>query len=132
MNEQTKTHIEHSAEIADLKKQNNELYCQYMERVNMNELLHKHIGQLGKQIMDLEIRMKVASDCHDLRINHIENRDVKIEQLESTINDVIQYLKIDSNSQYIDFQTRIYCSKIIELFNHQYHENTGTYLNDND
>ena len=104
MNEQTKTHIEHSAEIE----------------------------ALNKEIRDLKTRMAVANECHDLRINYLVDRDVKIEQLEATINDVIQYLKIDSNSQYIDFQTRIYCSKIIELLHHQYHQNTGTYLNDND
>ena len=104
MNEQTKTHIEHSAEIE----------------------------ALNKEIRDLKTRMAVANECHDLRINYLVDRDVKIEQLEATIDDVIQYLKIDSNSEYIAFQTRIYCSKIIELFHHQYHQNTGTYLNDND
>lgn len=104
MNEQTKTHIEHAAEIE----------------------------ALNKQIRDLKVRMSVANECHDLRINYLVDRDVKIEQLETTINDVLQYLKIDSNSQYLDFQTRIYADKIIDLLLVQYRQNTGTYLNDND
>jgi hypothetical protein len=104
MNEQTKTHIEHAAEIE----------------------------ALNKQIRDLKVRMSVASDCHDSRIKDLNDRDVKIQQLETTINDVLQYLKIDSNSQYLDFQTRIYADKIIDLLLIQYRQNTGTYLNDND
>lgn len=104
MNEQTKTHIEHAAEIE----------------------------ALNKQIRDLKTRMAVANECHDLRINYLVDRDVKIEQLETTINDVLQYLKIDSNSPYLDFETRIYCDKIIDLLFVQYYENTGTDLIKND
>jgi hypothetical protein len=104
MNEQTKTHIEHAEQIE----------------------------ALNKQISDLKTRMSVANECHDLRIKDLSDRDVKIQQLETTINDVLQYLKIDSNSQYIDFQTRIYADKIIDLLLVQYRQNTGTYLNDND
>jgi hypothetical protein len=104
MNEQTKTHIEHAEQIE----------------------------ALNKQIRDLKIRMAVANECHDLRIKDLSDRDVKIQQLETTINDVLQYLKIDSNSPYLDFETRIYCDKIIDLLFVQYYENTGTDLIKND
>jgi hypothetical protein len=104
MNEQTKTHIEHAEQIE----------------------------ALNKQIRDLKTQMSVANECHDSRIKDLSDRDVKIEQLETTINDVLQYLKIDSNSQYLDFQTRIYADKIIDLLFVQYYENTGTDLIKND
>lgn len=104
MNEQTKTHIEHAAEIQ----------------------------ALNKQIRDLKIQMTVASECHDSRIKDLRDRDIKIEQLETTINDVFDYLKSDSNSPYVSFDTRVYAHKIIDVLQNQYYENLGSYFNDND
>jgi hypothetical protein len=125
MNEQTKTHIKHASEIAELTQK-------YKERLNMCDLLHKHIGDLNKKIIDLKIQMTVASECHESRLKDMRDKDIIIDQLKATLMDVWERLKSDSSSKYLTIETRIYADKIIDVLQCQYYENLGSYFNDND
>ena len=125
MNEQTKTHIEHSEQIAKIT-------AQFKEREFMCDLLHEHINKLNKKISDLEIQKKVANQCHDLRLKDLSDRDILITQLQTTIYDILDRLKSDSKSTFCSATTRKYADEMFDLIEYQYFENTGKNLTDND
>ena len=125
MNEQTKTYIEHSEQIAKIT-------AQFKEREFMCDLLHEHINELNKKISDLAIQKKVASECHDLRLKDLSNRDILITQLQTTIYDILDRLKSDSKSPFCSATTRKYADEMFDLIEYQYFENTGKNLTDND
>jgi hypothetical protein len=125
MNEQTKTHLEHAKQIAKIT-------AQFKEREFMCDLLHDHIIKLNKKINDLTVQKQVASECHDLRLKDLSDRDILITQLQTTIYDILDRLKSDSKSTFCSSTTRNYADEMFDLIEYQYFENTGKNLTDND
>lgn len=121
MNEQTKTQLAHSAEVAALKNQIEALNLQLQERNNMTNLLHKHIG-------DLNAQKEVASQCHDARIKDLHDQSIQITQLQNAFTLLIAYLKSDASSKYVPMHLKHYADRIIDVTNGIHHECTGKYI----
>lgn len=100
MNEQTKTHLEHSREIE----------------------------VLNQEIRNLKSIHRTAEECHNIRRKNLRNAEIRICQLEETFRDIIERLEHDQDTA-TNQLLKTYLDTIILVAHSIYFEHNGDYQN---
>lgn len=99
MNEQTKTHLEHSREIE----------------------------VLNQEIRNLKSIYKTAVECHNIRRKNLRDAEIKICQLTATFKDIIERLEHDQKTATNEL-LKTYLDTINLVAHSIYYEHNGVYF----